>query len=864
MDRLVVASSLPGEDTLGAQKVGTLVRRWPALVARLERLWRHIFVAASAAVLLVTLGFSFFYFERAQATALVLAAAALVTLAWATGWLATRRGLTLALFLDVSLVFAYLWSLDERVPVTIYATPHGYVAQVGDNTLALPIHPGGGDIGLYSGDIHGYVVQPAAGHFDPATPLAPLVSWLRFAAPKPAWSAVAVSGPSARAAPSSSHLAPGWSWNRRGELEAALNASPLLLPAPGRTYRFSAGLMRGDGTQGVIVQVTRSRGYVLLIRSDQDRAYWVPWLGRPRPTVRWTGRGTHVAHLSPSVVPMVQRTLLVALPSVILALTLVLMVVPCYAVFRVLHLGVRRLFTPRRKDEPASLITNRGDRTRPRLSGACDLAAIVIATWGLLVAAYIATGVLKAVPNVQDSVAYLFQAKVFAAGRLWAPIPRLPDFFQETYLLMYQGHWFGKYAPGWPVVLAIGVRLGLAWLVNPVLLAGCLLLTYLIGKLLYGRAVALLGTAFAATSPFLLYFAGTYMAHTAALFWFLAAVYLLLRWYQTEARRGGGCVLTLRGWRFLVPAGVSLGMAAATRELDTIGLVLPFAVLFVRRPLAISWIAVATAVPVSLGLVFNRALTGSVFTNPYALVHPWDRLGFGAGVGDPAWHAAYTPALALWNLASDIQLLQVNLFGWPYYFGLACAAVPFVTGRARRWDVLLGASAAGVLAVYLAYFYSGDWLGFPRYAYGAIPWLALLTARGIQELYTIGLGLPISRRPSRPAALVFPLLLSLGLLAYSWAVFMPAERSYLAARVQGDDLPLRTVRHAHIHHALVFTATPTAWWRFGEVMTENAPLLDGDVVFARDLGPSDRRLMRLYPGRRDYSLNGTTLTRLRS
>jgi 4-amino-4-deoxy-L-arabinose transferase-like glycosyltransferase len=232
-------------------------------------------------------------------------------------------------------------------------------------------------------------------------------------------------------------------------------------------------------------------------------------------------------------------------------------------------------------------------------------------------------------------------------------------------------------------VLAAGVRLGVAWLVNPVLLAGCLGLTYLIGRQIYGRAVALLGTAFAASSPFLLFLAGTFLAHTAQLFFFLAGTYLCIRWHRDEGR------FRLRVGRrhdilLLVPAGVALGMAAITRPLDTIGLALPFACLFVRRLPAVGWVVLGAAVPTSFSLSVNRALTHGLLTDPYALVNPWDRLGFGRGVGDPAWHVTYTPAQGLWNLAGNFQLLQANLFGWPYYVAFALIAIPFMAGRARR------------------------------------------------------------------------------------------------------------------------------------------------------------------------------------
>lgn len=826
-------------------------------------------LVASAAVLASIVALSFAY-ERARPLAVLGAMLAAVVFVWAAGWLSQNRALAVALLLDVALIFAYLWSLDERVSVTIWATPRGYVARVGDNTATLSVRPKSGDIALFSSRVHGYLVQPGAGKYDPTSWLAPWSVLLRFAAPKPAWNDISVVGPGGVPVFSPlHHLATGWSFNRRGELEGDFTAPPLRVASPGTTYRFSAELMRGDGTQGVVVQEKGSHGYILLIRGDQNWAYWAPWTGHPGASIAWAGAGGHSPHFSLRLLPMIQKTLRFLLPSLILALTLLLLVIPCYVLVRFIIGSLLRVRSTTSQEYamisalelPVASVPS-DSRTWHGPSRLADLTALAIAAWGLLVAAYLSKDVLHAVPNVEDSIAFLFQAKIFALGRLWVPVPHLPQFFREEFLLMYHGHWFGKYTPGWPVLLAVGVKLGIDWLVNPVLLAGCLGLTYLIGKELYGRPVALLGTALAATSPFLLFFAGTFMAHTPTLFYFLASVYLVLLWYRREHVQDNGVQFTLQGWAFLVPAGFLLGMAAITRQLDTIGLALPFAVLFIRRPLALGWVGLAAVIPVAITLAFNKDLTGGFLTSPYALQYPWDRLGFGPTVGGPGtWNVDYTLAKGFWNLAYNIELVQVNLFGWPYYFALALPAIPFALGRARRWDLLLAASAAGLFIVYLAYYSPGDWFGFPRYTYGAIPWLALLAARGLQELYYLALRLPLGRPASRLAALAFPLLLGLGLIAYSWLVFMPKERTVIAGYSQFDDLAVAAVRQAHLHHAVVFQVqNPTDWWPYGGVVTENSPLLNGDVVYARDWGPNDRELMRLYPGWKYYRLNWWVLT----
>ncbi|HEX6507110.1 MAG TPA: hypothetical protein VF221_05705, partial [Chloroflexota bacterium] len=72
------------------------------------------------------------------------------------------------------------------------------------------------------------------------------------------------------------------------------------------------------------------------------------------------------------------------------------------------------------------------------------------------------------------------------------------------------------------------------------------------------------------------------------------------------------------------------------------------------------------------------------------------------------------------------------------------------------------------------------------------------------------------------------------------------------------------VQQAGIHHALIFVVSNPAyeWWSYGAVFSSNSPLLDGDIVYARDEGASNHQLMAEYPGRSYYLLNDTTITRL--
>ena len=78
-------------------------------------------------------------------------------------------------------------------------------------------------------------------------------------------------------------------------------------------------------------------------------------------------------------------------------------------------------------------------------------------------------------PLSGDDYSYLYQAKLFASDKLYAEDPlydRDLPFYDclATYCFRDdQRHRFSQYPPGWPALLAVGVKLGVPWLVNPLL-----------------------------------------------------------------------------------------------------------------------------------------------------------------------------------------------------------------------------------------------------------------------------------------------------------------------------------------------------------------------------------------------------------
>jgi 4-amino-4-deoxy-L-arabinose transferase-like glycosyltransferase len=815
----------------------------------------------------------------------------------------SRRRYSLVMVLQLAMIFTYTWSLGENLRVLIHVTPSGVIADIGGNIrhlrlprapLLLPgartdIHqpPAPLRIGLYSGTTDEYVVDPIGGPGFPgiAGSFKPLAQSLRFLTPISGWSHVTISYPHrtgrARIGINRLQTVSGtWGTNVRGELAGSFGAVGLI---PHRVttgyFTFSANLLRPDGLQGVLIGSSLPRhGYLLSIRMDERQAWFTAWRGPGRYRWNQVSQPTPLFPIRDNVM-VVQYVLRTFLPSLILALALLLLAVPAFqtalAIGRISGRSALRVSRSGRDDkiQTAVVKATRAVRRPVRIPSesilmrASDVSAVGLAVAGAAVMGWLAGFAYQRVPSTQDTVGDLFQANTFALGRLWAPVPTHYWFFGQYSVLSLYGHWFAKYPPGWPMALAVGVVLHVPWLVNPVVSGIGILTVYLIGKELFGRKVGLLAEALALSSPFVLFIGSGFYAEPITWTFVGLYAYLLLVWRRrTRDGPAGWSALNPSHGPILMCAGLALGMAAMSRPLDALALGAPFLLLMGRRPLNLIWLALGAAVPTALYVTYSILVANSWIPNGHSLADNWDRPGFGQGVGGPAgtYFSNFTPQVALSNIATSLENFHLSSFGWPYFIAIAIVLLPFVLGRPRRGDMLL--ALAGLSLVFAYWFYWGTAViqsSFPRYWYALVPLASLLAARGFQELYRLPLLSLVRMKYRCAAAAVAPAALLSMLLSFNLTVYTPSLAAAIHSWNDQNAAPINAVARAHLHHAIVFQVQNVGnWWPYGCVFDQNSPLLNGNVIWAQDHGWLDRMLMADYPYRSYYRLDNTTLTRL--
>jgi hypothetical protein len=482
-----------------------------------------------------------------------------------------------------------------------------------------------------------------------------------------------------------------------------------------------------------------------------------------------------------------------------------------------------------------------------RLRNLAMAAGILLAAGGTAAAVWVSQAIYQQLPHLEDEMADLWQAHVMADGAISLASPPEPSSFLVPFVVDYQGRRFSKYPPGWPAALSLGVRGGVPWLVNPVLAGLALWLTFRLGGRLAGAGVGLLAELLALSSPMFLMLAGSLLPHMMSL---VLALAFILAWLDLFLPTAESEMRHVPGWLLVGVAGGSLGLLALTRPLTAAAIGLPAALhgLWLlwrggwrlrRRVLACG----ALAGGLALGIfAWQWALAGNPLLNLYTLWWPYDRLGFGAGIGTkPEGHSLHWAYI---NTRFSLRAGLHDFFGWPY---LSWLLLPFGIWALRRSKAawLAGAAFPSLVGAYSLY-WVGSWLYGPRYYFEALPALAIFSAAGLTWLagYMGGesRGGLRWRRPAAGALLVTLLALDVGF-------YLPPRLGGMRGLYGISAEAQSPLRGKKLGQALVIVEPRHSWAEYGTLLTLTPPFAPpGAPLIVYDRGEAqNQHLIQDFP-----------------
>jgi 4-amino-4-deoxy-L-arabinose transferase-like glycosyltransferase len=479
--------------------------------------------------------------------------------------------------------------------------------------------------------------------------------------------------------------------------------------------------------------------------------------------------------------------------------------------------------------------------------------ALLLVLLAILLSSWVSYDVYDGLAQLEDEYAYLWQARLAVNGDLKIPSPPQAEAFVIPFVIDYQGERFGKYPLGFPVVLSMGERFGVVRLINPLFAGLVVWLTYRLGEKLLNRKAGLLAAGLTTISPLFLTYTGSILSHTWGL---VLSLTLAISWLDITDPNYPHQRANVPGWLPMWTAGLSLGVLVLSRPWTAIGVAIPFALhglmllwrspkMVQKRIIGVGMIAILTG---SIHFLWQFALTKDPFLNPYMLWWPYDRIGFGEGIG--VAEGGHSLQQGWIHTKNSLRMIWSDLWGWGQYSWMLIFIGVWAARRHRR--VLLIASVfPSLVFVYYAYWVSG-----PRYFYEGLYSLTILGAAAIAWIGGWMPGQSIKsayqariRRSMLLAGLV--LFLTLGTLPYTPTRLQNIKDRYGFSHDALD--PFQTPEAQSLPPALIIVHTAN-WWDYGAYLHLENPYLTSPFIFAwvsPALNPSEA-FASYFPNRTIY------------
>ncbi len=473
-----------------------------------------------------------------------------------------------------------------------------------------------------------------------------------------------------------------------------------------------------------------------------------------------------------------------------------------------------------------------------------DCLALVLVVVAFVATAFIGERIFEGIPHIEDEIAYVWQAEAIAGGNLLLPTPECPKCFLVPFVVDANGWRSSKYPPAWPVVLSFGILIGKRSLLPPFLASLTTWFIYRLGKKILNGPTALTGTFLTITSPFFLMNASSLLSHSWCL---LLSLFLALSWLDSFDEKS-----SIPRWIPMSVAALSIGLMSLTRPLTALGVTFPFFIhgiilLFKHKKqekIRVLLIGTIAGLISMLFFVWQFAVTGNPFTNPYTLWWPYDRIGFGPGVG--LQENGFSLYAGWVNTRFNLWVGWHDFLGWPF---ISWLFLPFgllaIRHNRRAW--LISSIFPSLIFAYLFY-WIGAWLLGPRYYYESIYCLTLLTAAGIHWLagkFSKSF-LPALRWAA--TTVLVSLLVATNIFIYTPIRLGSLYGLYGARRAQLE--PFLTPEAKDLTPALIIVHPQEDWIEYGTLLELSNPYHNTPFVFIYNRGEeNNQQVIRKFPER---------------
>jgi hypothetical protein len=476
------------------------------------------------------------------------------------------------------------------------------------------------------------------------------------------------------------------------------------------------------------------------------------------------------------------------------------------------------------------------DRQNDTLSRTDKIALwlVCVGTFAFLILFH--TILLQSFPNSTDEHLYLYKAALFSQGQLYTHPHPMQPYLSPFYLLTFDDRVFSIFPPGWPLVLAIGSWIGIPGIINPTLSALSVLMVFLLGREVGGKTVGWLSVALFTGSIFFLFNGASFFSHPACLLGVLCGYFFLVRWRS------------FRRWWFAFLAGLFVGWSCTVRELTALTLFsVPLCWIVWRSEKRWSFLLFLGlgCAPAVLGYFwYNAQLTGQWFL-PARFLREGEFLGFGPRtirVFD------YTEIIN-YQLSDGVAHLVRNVARYALWTVPGMPLLALWGGwknRHNRTLVDFSIATLFLLMVYMLYSAEGALYYGPRFYYESLGFVSILAAVGIMDVFRWAKQTNFAFFP-KPAAFIGSVL---------WVLLLVSQVGWICSSQYSLIFQKRTlyrmVESRNIHNAVVFVGMADRDQAHVNLIRNQPQPEKADVIYAWDMGPKNKEIMKAFPGRTFY------------